>query len=107
MTERPCETNDLTVIDDSVLAVVTTQGAFILAAGHPLRDAGCLICHKPVGGEHAVVVGVAGLGGVGCTLGCVSGTLFIAHAHCRPDADDELFAALQFGLSCPDDHPWD
>lgn len=107
MTDRPCDHTDLQVLDDTTLVVVLTPGAFVLGIGHPMRDAGCLICRGPINGEHAVVIGVAGIGGTGCTWGCVGGQQFIAHSHCRPDTDEALFAALQFGLACPDDHPWD
>lgn len=107
MTERPCESTDLPLISDFTLGYVSSYGAFVLETRHPLRGAGCVFCHRPIGTEHAAVFGLAGLGGNSDETGCISGHLYLGHAHCEPATETDLFMALQLALTCPSEHPWD
>ena len=107
MTQPPCEQVNLPELAEPTAVLVTTAGGFTLAPGHPMRDAGCLFCHRPIGGEHAAVFGAAGILGDPCETGCVGGHLFLAHSHCEPAEEEDMHAALHFGMACSKDHPWD
>lgn len=107
MTERPCESTDLPVIGEWTLGYVSSAGAFVLEASHPLTEAGCLFCHQPLATEHVSVFGLAGLGGTSDENGCISGHLYLGHSHCEPREEIDLFMALQLALTCRNEHPWD
>lgn len=107
MTDNDCADVELPVLINPTAVLVTSTGGFTLEEGHPLRDAGCLFCHQPIGGEHAAVFGAAGILGDSCHNGCVGGNMFIAHSHCEPTEQDDMHTALHFGMACRQDHPWD
>lgn len=87
------------------LAAVNSIESFILARGHQLRGANCVLCRNVIGGYRVAVIGLAGLAGDACRCGAICGDLFLIHAHHFPANPDDIEDALRTAMVCDTAHP--
>lgn len=107
MTDREECTAPIVEIGADALTIIGTPGLFTFEPGHPMRGANCLACRALIGDQPAGVLGVAVLGGEGCSTGCLASDVYLIHGTCRPADPQDMARLVYQGLACRQDHPWD
>jgi hypothetical protein len=86
-------------VEPDAVAITSCAESFTLAAGHPLRRAGCIVCRRALGGERAHLIGAAALDGPPCDCSGVVANVFLAHADHFPMPMAQLQETLNRALS--------
>lgn len=87
------------------LAIISGSREFTLISGHPTRGAPCLVCREAIGGDPAMVVGLAALDGEACSCGTVVSDVYLVHSAHLPLTDALFITAISGALACATDHP--
>ncbi len=86
------------------VAILLGTTIFRLGHDHPLRQAQCVECRKPIDTMEVTAIGAAGLAYPACQYGCLPGSVFLIHANHLPLSDEAFKAAIRYGMECPNNH---